>query len=433
MASVRFLSVLFVVLGVVGGISVVLGDGASDLMEKTMGRRLECLKRDLVKARNQESDVKEVDQSRSLTDLLEGLDQETDEELTQKKSNTDDRAKNDDDKDVEDDDDEDDIDVGDVSDPIFYIAANLADEIQAKCDINITAIYIKYSPATLAEVNDARTKLCAATKSLGDVLESSPGFADELKTFADSSKFKASDVSANIDKTFAQIDKTLSTVEDKVFCAQATVIAARLKMSLYGGVGFANGYLCNKVFAELVRYHLNATRLLEASKDEEDFVKNCTKNLVEDITCYEKELEAYNKILPTTQFTAASPLQTAAFTADFMISYDVVLMYHRVMLLLEAEIVKLCAESTDKDENDVKKKQLEAETLDEDTESLTDQLQKLLRKLNEVSAKKKEAQKALSGGTDDNGSKQIEDKGPAMPSAGQKTAIKKSFYREREN
>ena len=198
-------------------------------MEQTMGRRLECLKRDLLKARNQENEVEEVDQSRSLTDLLEGLDQETNEELAQKKSNTDD-------KDVEDDDDdEDDIDVGDVTDPIFFIAANLADEIEAKCDINITAIYTKYSPATLAEANDARSKLCAATKSLGDVLESSPGFADDLKTFADSSTFKVSDVSANIDKTFAKIDKTLSTVKDKVFCAQAQMIATRLKMSLYGG------------------------------------------------------------------------------------------------------------------------------------------------------------------------------------------------------
>jgi len=83
-------------------------------------------------------------------------------------------------------------------------------------------------------------------------------------------------------------------------------------------------------------------------------------------------------------------------------------------------------------------------------ESLTNQLQKLLRKLNEVSAKKKEAQKSLSDGTGFHANDKVsaadgrsgvrepvqsenEDLEAAMPSTGEKTAIKKSYYREREN
>lgn len=46
--------------------------------------------------------------------------------------------------------------------------------------------------------------------------------------------FKPSDVPSNIDKAFAKIDKTLSSVENKVFCAQAQLIATRLQMALFG-------------------------------------------------------------------------------------------------------------------------------------------------------------------------------------------------------
>ena len=93
-------------------------------------------------------DQDEAGKSRSLTDLLEALDEET--ELTQKKSNTDEKAvkddSNDDDDDDDNDDDGDEIDGSDVSDGIFYFAANLADEIKATCDIDIAAIFSGYSP-----------------------------------------------------------------------------------------------------------------------------------------------------------------------------------------------------------------------------------------------------------------------------------------------
>lgn len=46
--------------------------------------------------------------------------------------------------------------------------------------------------------------------------------------------FKTSDVAANIDKALDKIDKTLSTVENKVFCAQAQLIATRLQIALFG-------------------------------------------------------------------------------------------------------------------------------------------------------------------------------------------------------
>jgi hypothetical protein len=432
MSTVRFLS-LFALLVAVVGICVVFGEENVDLEEKATDRRLESLRKDLIGARKHNADdsAKEVSESRSLTDLLDGLNPE--EELLQKKI-SDKNVKDDEEDDDDDDEDDDDPTNGKgVSDTIFYIVFALADKINKTCKIDISTVLNTFSPATLANANDAITQIGGATKDLNSLLASAPGFADELKTFAESSTFKASDVAAQINKTFAQMDKTLSSVSDKLFCANAKLIVLRLQMALYGGVGFANGYLCNKVFVELIRYQLNATKLLKASTDDKNFVQNCTRSLVEDVTCYEKELEAYYKITPKDQFTASSPLQTAAFTADFLNHYGVVMLYHRIILQLEGEIIKLCAsgKNEDDDDNEVDRNTKEAEDVGEETEKLTNQLQKLLQKLNEVSAKKKEAEMALAGHINDRNVDAADKR--SMPSAAEKTELKESYYRGRAN
>lgn len=44
-----------------------------------------------------------------------------------------------------------------------------------------------------------------------------------------------------------------------------------------------------------------------------------------------------------------SPLQTAAFTSDFLIDYGVVLFYHRLIIITEAAIVEIWASGGDDD------------------------------------------------------------------------------------
>lgn len=62
-----------------------------------------------------------------------------------------------------------------------------------------------------------------------------------------------------------------------------------------------NAFYCGNCF--IARYGNNATKLLKASSDDGNLLKQFVSYLVEDITCYEKELEAFQKVVPVNPFT----------------------------------------------------------------------------------------------------------------------------------
>lgn len=310
-------------------------------------------------------------------------------------------------------------------DGIFYFSGALADKIQKTCSIDIWAIYNGFIPVTLSAANDATSVLLSATEKLSSTLASPTDFAEDLRDFVSSSGYSDAKVSENVDAALKNIDDTLASVDKPVFCAVAQIVVNRLQMALYGGEGFANGYMCNKVYVEFARIGFNASKLLKAVKDDDEMIKTFTGFLADDMECYQKELEMYNKIVPTTPYTAQSPLQIAAFTSDFLIHYGVVLFYHHVVLQFEAEVIKACSSGdnnneNESDEDDSSKKELDK--VDDEAEGLTNRLQALLKKLQEASEKKKLAESALN---------QRSSTGAKMPSMGEKTAIKKSHYRER--